>query len=117
MTQAHDRTRVVKKISTTQPGAIKLARIYGDALVCVRYRHDVESHTRYTTVELVVDQATIGKNRREVDTVNVQVAPNDLELLIRIRSNGGQWDSQVGLWRLPRHKAEEMGLLCWVVEA
>ena len=29
-------TRIVKRLSATQPGALKLARRYGDALVCVR---------------------------------------------------------------------------------
>src|SRR4051812_41936053 len=48
-------TRIVKRLSASQAGAIKLARRYGDALVCVRYRHDLQGRLRYTTVELVVD--------------------------------------------------------------
>ena len=34
-------TRVTKKLSPLQAGARKLTRLYGDALVCVRYRQDL----------------------------------------------------------------------------
>jgi hypothetical protein len=44
---AFERARVVKKISATQSGALKLARRYGDALVGVRYRHGTEKRHRY----------------------------------------------------------------------
>ena len=40
-----------------QRGTQKLAALYGDRLVCVRYRYDAASGTRYKTVELIVDQA------------------------------------------------------------
>ncbi|HKX41878.1 MAG TPA: hypothetical protein VJO99_12025, partial [Burkholderiaceae bacterium] len=52
-------THVVKRLSPTQAGALKLARRYGDALVCVRYRHDAAGRHRYTTVELIIDEAPI----------------------------------------------------------
>ncbi len=42
MAHALEGTRVVKKMSPSQPGALKLARRYGDALICVRYRHDAQ---------------------------------------------------------------------------
>ena len=57
--KAPEKTRVVKKIPASQPGALKLARCYGDALVCVRYRHDAQGLNRYTTVDLMVDHAPI----------------------------------------------------------
>jgi hypothetical protein len=40
-----------------QRGTQKLVALYGDRLVCVRYRYDAASGTRYKTVELIVDQA------------------------------------------------------------
>jgi hypothetical protein len=55
MGKAFDPLRVVKKLSPAQPGAIKLGRRYGDALLCVRYRHDNNNQYRYTTVELIVE--------------------------------------------------------------
>ena len=43
-----------------QRGTQKLAALYGDRLVCVRYRYDAASGARYKTVELIVDQAAWG---------------------------------------------------------
>ena len=48
MSTTLESTRVVKKMSPAQPGAVKLARRFGDALVCVRYRHDAQGQQRYT---------------------------------------------------------------------
>lgn len=41
-----------------QRGTRKLLARYGERLVCVRYRYDAASSTRYKTVELVVDRAS-----------------------------------------------------------
>lgn len=37
---------VIKRMAPHQPGAVKLARRYGDALVCVRYRQDPDGQHR-----------------------------------------------------------------------
>jgi hypothetical protein len=47
---------VSKTLLPRQPGTLRLLREHGDALVCVRYRHDTSGLYRYTTVELIVDQ-------------------------------------------------------------
>lgn len=39
-----------------QRGTRKLVALYGERLVCVRYRYDAASGTRCKTVELIVDQ-------------------------------------------------------------
>lgn len=39
-----------------QKGTKKLVVEYGDRLVAVRYRYDVERRKRYKTVELIVDE-------------------------------------------------------------
>ena len=91
-------THVVKRFSATQPGALKLARRFGDALVCVRYRHDPEGRYRYTTVELVVDEAPV-ERRADLDaTVMVHLAFNDtgLQQLARARRPMGQPPALVG---------------------
>ena len=56
-----EKTNVVKKLAPDQNGAKKLARRFGDALVCVRYRYDADTGIRYTTVELLVGQAPLKK--------------------------------------------------------
>jgi hypothetical protein len=39
-----------------QKGTKKLHAEHGDALVCVRYRYDKASRTRYKTIELIVEK-------------------------------------------------------------
>lgn len=52
-------THVVKTLWPPQAGTIKLSRRYGPALLCVRYRHDETGLRRYTTIELIVDEAPV----------------------------------------------------------
>lgn len=63
---AWNRTRVLRKLSPQQVGALKLARRFGDLLVCVRYRHDPDRQVRYTTVELVVDSVTVRRRTLKI---------------------------------------------------
>ncbi|MCU0493482.1 MAG: hypothetical protein MUD01_17995 [Chloroflexaceae bacterium] len=49
------RTRL--KLRPGQRGTKKLLAVYGDQLLCVRYRYDEESRKRFKTVELIVDIA------------------------------------------------------------
>ena len=49
--------RARAKLQPGQPGTKALMKIYGDRLVCVRYRYDRERQKRYKTVELIVDEA------------------------------------------------------------
>jgi len=111
-------TRVVKKLAPTQAGALKLARRYGAALVCVRHRHDMEGKTRFTTVELVVEQVSIGTKRQTVGEriVGIHVARTEYELKRRVRAHGGVWDNDTYTWLLPHHVARQLGLLSRVIK-
>lgn len=53
------RTRVTKTLWPGQPGTLKLRQRHGPALLCVRYRHDADNQRRYTTVEIIVDEAPL----------------------------------------------------------
>lgn len=57
-------TRVTKTLWPQQPGTLKLLQRYGPALLCVRYRHDASHQRRYTTVEIVVDEAALPPRAR-----------------------------------------------------
>jgi hypothetical protein len=109
MPRAYERTRVVKRLAATQPGAIKLARRYGDALVCVRYRHDPDGHHRYTTVELVVEKVPIV--HRAIEIVAVQIRTDETTLHSQARKYGAKWDSKARLWYMSRGTAKKLGLL------
>lgn len=92
----HDlsQTRVVKKLGVDQPGAKKLARRFGDDLVCVRYRQDAGAGQRYTTVEIVVDAGPMPADKRLPAQVHVRIALNEQALQRTVKQNGAEWDRQ-----------------------
>lgn len=92
--------RVSKKLDPSNRGAIKLAQEFGSSLVCVRHRVDTEARFRYTTVELLVDRSEI--QPRQPQLVNIRVNPKEYGLRTIVRAAGAQWDSRLGLWRLPK---------------
>lgn len=49
------RSRVTKTLQPGQPGTTRWQHAYGNHLVCVRYREDLQANARYVTVELVLE--------------------------------------------------------------
>lgn len=114
---ALSRTRVVKKLSATQAGALKLARLYGNVLVCVRYRHDPEQRWRYTTVELVVDRAPIRRRDRSLDAiVAVHIPFSDTARQLKAQTLGARWDDKRRVWYMRCSTAKQLGLQKQVIE-
>lgn len=93
-----------------QRGTRKLLARYGERLVCVRYRYDAATATRYKTVELIVDQApwtpppphphTLKPVLKVEDVealesppahVGVKVFFRENELRERVKAAGGLW--------------------------
>lgn len=99
---------VVKKFAPGQPGTRKLLEQYGNALVCVRHRHDSNSLYRYTTVELIVDKRAI--RGRKDPTLAVRVAPEDRRLQLTIKAAGGRWDPTNKVWKVPRSVVVGLGI-------
>lgn len=114
-----------------QRGTRKLVARYGERLVCVRYRYDAASGTRYKTVELIVDHAAwtpppphphMLKPRIEVDNlgdleatslpqkVGVKVFFRENDLRQRVKAAGGLWSKDEKLWHLPYRTAVSLGL-------
>ena len=109
-----DRLRVAKKLLPGQPGSLKLTRKYGEALVCVRYRHDAQGLSRYTTVELIVEQVPVVPRIDRVVGVRVHYA--EAALQGTVKANGAKWDSAAKLWRMPHRAAVKLGLQSRIVE-
>ncbi len=103
-------TRVTKRMLPTQQGALKLARRYGEALVCVRYRHDEQRHLRYTTVELVVDQAPSARRIRPEEPVMVHIDFDDASLQHLAQARGARWDERRRLWHMTHGLASALKL-------
>jgi len=116
MPSVYAATRVVKRMSATQPGALKLARRFGDALVCVRYRHDPMSLHRYTTVELVVDEAPVAKRADLDKIVFVQLGYNETAYRQQALAHGARWDARRCLWSMPRRTAKKLRLVARIVK-
>ena len=86
-----------------QPGARgtkRYQRLYGDRLVCVRYRRDENRGRRLTTVELVVAQRLLRDDPPDA-TLDERIHPNQLVFLrieyheqalrARVKSAGATW--------------------------
>jgi len=104
------KTLVTKKLAPDQAGAKKLAQRFGDALVCVRYRQDVEAGRRYTTVELVVDEGPIPIDRRTPPIVHVRIPYHDLALRQAVMQQGGTWNAHLRAWCLRKEAAQALQL-------
>lgn len=100
--------KVIKKHAPDQPGALKRAQQWGNALVCVRHRLDETRQTRVTTVELVVEQAPVRARRAQV--VGVQIAYAEKDLQAAARAAGATWDAAARLWRMPEKVARALRL-------
>lgn len=108
-------TRVTKKLTPEQRGALGWARKYGAALVCVRYRVDAGAGRRFTTVELLVDEAPLAPPKRDDAMVWLRIGVEEFELRERIKRAGARWEPARKLWRLPSITARRLGLQARVV--
>ncbi|MCW5637151.1 MAG: hypothetical protein KIT17_27735 [Rubrivivax sp.] len=105
--------RVIKTLAPGDRGAIALARQYGRALVCVRYRTDARGKVRHTTVELLVGSTPI--RPRASKLVHIRIQPHERALHAMIEAAGGRWDAQHRLWRLPSRVATILNLRARIV--
>lgn len=86
-----------------QRGTKKMVAKYGDRLVMVRYRYDLEREKRYKTVELVEEEEVWvpSLGLRSWDRlVGVRVGWDERRACEDIRIAGGVWDRRNQWWRL-----------------
>jgi hypothetical protein len=103
-----DLWRVAKKIKPSQRGALKLARVHGQELLCVRYRENPEGTERLTTVELVVERVMIQK--RADPFVAFKIKQEEVELQKLAQSKGAKYNGTTFMWKLRRSEVVRMGL-------
>ena len=115
---AHADTHVVKRLKPSQPGAVKLTRRYGDALVCVRYRHNAEGTHRYTTIELIVDDAPVAhRTPPDAAIVLIRLAFDDTNRRRRALANGAHWNANQRVWSMTCATAKKLGWVKRIVQA
>jgi hypothetical protein len=91
-------TRVVKTLGPGQPGTLKLLRQHGNALVCVRYRQDLDQRMRYTTVELITDAMPIRDRTADRKTYAVRTRPEEKHLRAALQAMGAKWNNTHRHW-------------------
>jgi hypothetical protein len=102
---------VTKTIRPDQPGALKQRRLHGSRLVCVRYRIDAEQQRRYTTVELIVDEAPWPPPKAHAGRwVYVRLRPDEHRLCNLIQSLGGTFAKTHQAWQLTPTLAKQLRL-------
>ncbi|WP_374608642.1 hypothetical protein [Diaphorobacter nitroreducens] len=96
-------------------GARKVSRLNGEAVVCVRHQVDDERGLRHTTVELLVETATLQSDGGMQVGVRIQYA--DEAMRARALEQGARWDPQARLWRMPLRVARALRLQRQIVQA
>jgi len=105
--------RIRLTLHPDQDGAKGLRAEYGDRLVCVRYRYDTQKQKRYKTVELVVAEekwAPPLSPFAQEQVVTIRVSAPEVAIRQQIKSAGGQWDPQRGVWKLRYDRVVALGL-------
>ena len=102
-----------------ESGTRKLAAWFGNKLVCIRYRVDSAHGVRYTTVELIVDQAPLAKRRVRPSSssvpdrnpmVGVKIFYREDALREKAKEEGAIWRPRQKLWEMPLQTARRLGL-------
>lgn len=105
-----NRTMVTKTtLRPGQKGTKRLAKKYGDRLVCVRYKYEEQTGRRFTTVELIEEEID-----RRVDLQAIK-APVPVHVPQQLGIRVEYWETDVrekvkaagGIWK-PRQKIWEM---------
>lgn len=93
------KTRLVLKPG--QRGTKRLADIYGDALLCIRFRYDETTRKRLKTVELIVEKSDWNPPppRYASDVlVPVRIEASNMALRAQVKAVGGKWNPEKLLW-------------------
>ena len=99
------RVRLTRKPG--QKGTKELTLLYGEELVCVRYRYDKEKRKRYKTVEIIVEESEWIPNDA---LVLVKVAWGEKEISYKVKQAGGEWNKSKQAWELRYDKVVELQL-------
>lgn len=93
------KTRLILKPG--QKGTKRLAEMYGDALLCIRFRYDEDSRQRLKTVELIVEKSdwTPPPSRYAADTlVSLRIEAANMSLRTQAKTAGARWNPETQLW-------------------
>jgi hypothetical protein len=95
------------------PGTKRLTEEYREKLVAVRYRYDERHRRRYTTVELIVEDAPWVPERHISDPdrlVGLRIGWEEKAHQAQLRGVHARWDPAAKLWWLALHLVTQLGL-------
>lgn len=97
-------------------GTRRLCKVYGEQLVCVRYRYDPEKRKRFKTIELIVEESA-WKPPIPVDTiVPVRVDYGERGLREKVKAAGGRWNKAEKVWELSYGQACRLRLMSRIIQ-
>ncbi|GAB1270007.1 hypothetical protein NBRC116493_32600 [Aurantivibrio infirmus] len=111
--------KVIKTIAAGEKGSVRFLDEWGDNLLAVRYREDVERGLILTTVEVVVDERTkMSKNRQQIgylksrsrSLVFIRIGYHGRELQTKAKAAGARWDKNKKQWCMKYQSAINIGL-------
>jgi hypothetical protein len=106
--------RTLLNLKPGQKGTKQLAALYGDRLVCVRYRYDAQLQKRYKTVELVVAERDWIPRRPRFggeQLVGVRIAFAERTIRDRAKQAGARWNPDRKVWQMRYSQAIALGLV------
>ncbi len=92
-----------KTLLPGKPGTKKECSIYGDDLVCIRYKNDIERNLKIKTVELIVEQKVWNKKSDKIPPnkkVYIKIGFDEIQLRRLVHHAGGIWISKKKLWKM-----------------
>ena len=105
--------KIKRIIKPGQPGTKKLVKKYGENLVCVRYRYDIESMRMFKTIELIIEDSPWQPGRRKIPLNKIMDLPikvDEIGLRKKIKMAGATWDPKKQVWHLPYKQVVKLGL-------
>ena len=111
--------KIQKILKAGQPGTKKLAKQYGENLICVRYRCDPAQKRKLKTIELVIDSQPWQPSSDFIPMnklMNLRIAIEETALRNRVKAAGGTWLRRKQVWQLPYREVVELGLTKRIVE-
>jgi hypothetical protein len=109
---------VTTKLRPGKKGTKKLLTEYGDALLCVRYRYDVQSRTCLKTVELIIEKKpwTPPAHRFKDDMlVPVHIGYGDKTLREKAKAAQGKWNPKTRAWYIQFGKIKNTELEKFII--
>lgn len=113
MSQEWHTFHVNRTLSPPSKGTKRFNERYGERLVCVRYRDDIEGQRKITTVELVVEERPWHHVSNRIPAnriVSLKVEFGEIAIGKAIRASGGEWYPQEKIWRLAYKEVVALGL-------